>query len=263
MNRRARLRSRDSGQIFHLYLDTDPQRHLDAYEPDYTFTRLWMGIAPGETVEQKFTPGYCCIIGEKHTPGAQWDKGSFVLVDEAVALDPADFTDFTPQQLAQFDITTEGVKNPIQEDLRDAAIALKDLYKPELCWCVPDFHFMDYLRRGEGLSWYDYKNWHLWEHKFPLIKDRRNRVPQDPYTVGIVGNAPQIPPEDRAYGIAEVYSLLVKKRLEICRHNRYDEVGHATEAPSLFRDRREQWPSIHRAVSWVLFNMRHNPRPLK
>ena len=189
-----------------------------------------------------------------------------MLVDEASYLEPADFTDLTEEEQAQFGITAEAAKYPTQEDLRDAAIALKDLYHPELCWCVPAPAFIAYLRRGEGLSRYDYANWHLWESRFPLIGqihyvrgERRWRVPENPYTVGIVGDGLDTPDEDRKYGIVEVKSLLAKKRLEIVRYNRYDEAGNATPVLSLFSERRDQWPSIYRAVSWVIFSMRRYP----
>ena len=49
MNRRARLRKRtlrSGNNLIHYYRDTDPKVHLDGYNPDYVFKRLWMGIAP-------------------------------------------------------------------------------------------------------------------------------------------------------------------------------------------------------------------------
>ncbi|MDE2812808.1 MAG: hypothetical protein OXM01_07290 [Gemmatimonadota bacterium] len=264
MNRRARLRTQNQGRLIHYYRDVEPRDRLDGYEPDFTFTRIWMGIAPPEGE----APGYCCVVGEKHTPEQVWDKGSFVVVDEVASLQPADFPELTSQQQTSFDITVANARHPTQEALRDAAIALKDLYKPQLCWCVPEPKaFIAYLRRGEGLSWYDYRTWHLWERKFPLVKERswvsgvmRERVPKDPHTVGIVGDGDEVPSEDRAYGLVEVNSLLAEGRLEIVRYNHYDEAGNATEFPSLFRERRDQWPSIYRALSWVIFNMRNNPR---
>ena len=269
MNRRARLRTRTlpSGKLFHYYRDTDPKVDLDGYDPDYVFKRLWMGIAPPEGD----TPGYCCIVGEGYDPDARLDKPSFVLVDEASYLEPADFTDFTGEEQKQFGITAEAAKYPTQEDLRDAAIALKDLYHPELCWCVPAPAFMAYLRRGEGLSWYDEVNYHLWPQRFPLLRqtyysgpphrrERHVRTRRDPHTVGIVGDGPDTPDEDREYGIVEVKSLLAKKRLEIVRYFRYDEAGNVIEeVPCLFSERRDQWPSIYRAVSWVIFSMSRYP----
>ena len=252
MNRRARLRPQQSGIIYY-YNDPEPGVSLSAYDPDYTFTRLCMGIAPPEGD----TPGYCCIVGEKLGLDNAWDESSFVLVDEAIGLQPAFFS---KEEQEKFGITAAAARYPTQEGLREAAIALKDLYGPQLCWCVPEPHFINYLRRGMGLTWYDYERWHLWEHRFPFIKGPtgRKRLPQHPHTVGIVGGD-DVLPENREYGLLELNSLSAEERFEIARYNHYDAEGKATLVPSLFLERRNQWPAICRALSWVITNMRQSP----
>lgn len=253
MNRRARLRPQQSGIIYY-YNDPEPGVPLSAYDPDYTFTRLCMGIAPPE----ESTPGYCCIVGEKLEPDSAWDKSSFVLVDEATCLQPAFF--FKEEQ-EKFGITAAAARYPTQEGLRAAAIALKDLYGPQLCWCVPVPHFINYLRRGMGLTWYDYERWHMWGHWFPFIKGPTGRksLPKHPATVGIVGDGDDVLPENREYGLLELNSLFAEERFEIARYNHYDAEDGPTLVPSLFLERRDQWPAIYRALSWVTTNMRQTP----
>ena len=120
------------------------------------------------------------------------------------------------------------------------------MYKPELCWCVPDPPFMKYLRHSEGLTWYNEEDWHRWEDRFPFIKERRwfgppgnryvrERLPKAPYVIGIVGDyAQETPPEDRVYGRMEINSLFAENRLKIRGYNRYDPEGTPTQAPSLW-----------------------------
>ena len=243
MNRRVRLRPQRSGLIYY-YKDTKPEESLRWYAPDYTFTRIWMGIAPGGVN----TPGYCCIVGEKFDPDALWQN--FVLLDEAASLQP---TIFTPQERAQFNITVAAARSPTLEGLRRVAVCLKDLYEPSLCWCVPVPPFVQFLRQGEGLSRYDESSWHLWKERWPFIKV------SNPHTVPIVGDDEGMPCEAGEIGIGAIDSLFAKDRMEIVSYYIYDDDGNPTVAPSLFMERRAQWPAIYRALSWVIVNMLENP----
>lgn len=243
MNRRVRVRLQRSGFI-HCYTDLKPEESSRWYQPAYTFTRIWMGIAPGDLK----TPGYCCIVGEKFDPDARWQ--SFVLLDEAASLQPAVFT---PQEREKFNITVEAARSPTLEDLRRVAVCLKDLYEPSLCWCVPVPPVVHFLRRGEGLSGYDEGSWHLWKERWPFIKT------PNPHTVPIVGDDEGMPCEAGEIGIGEINALFAQDRMEIVRYYTYAAAGTPTVAPSLFMERRAQWPAIYRALSWVIVNMLEHP----
>ena len=266
MNRLVRVRPQQERGLVHLYLETDPSVPLGEYEPDYTFTRIWMGVAPPEGD----TPGYGCVVGEVHTPTALWDESHYVLLDEAVALAPVDFT--TDEQ-ERFAITAEANRHPTQEDLRRALIALKDLYRPDMLWAAPDPHFVQFLRRSEGLSWYDERLKSIWARRFPCLPRRyytrsegkvirQDYIPPVPHTVAVVGDGDTTPPEDREYGILEIQGVVAQRRLTVQRYERAlsDDDDRLVPLPSIFREHRERWPAIYRALSWVIQAMRYHPQ---
>ena len=258
MNRNVRIRrNRDKG-IWGVFKHTDPSIPINRYRPDYRCSRVWMGLAPPEEGKpgKDGTPGYCCIVGELLNKNLLYEQGSYVLLDEASSLDPADFTE---QEQLQYQITSLGHVQPTLEDLRRGAIALKDLYEPELCWCVPDSHFLDYMRRTEGLTWYETNYRSSWRFRFPCLRKGYDDMSSGP-VVGLVGEAEEVRPENRDYGLQLVNTLFARNRIAVEGYLPDESVESGQkEHMTLFQNQREIWPSINRALSWVIANMQERP----
>jgi len=191
-----------------IYSDPPPNIDLDKIAPNFTMNRVWMGAVPEEVVkvggEDKVYPAYACIIGELYvdTP-IQRDLPRIVL-DEAVGLNPAEFSE---EECARFGITAKEFEYPTIFSLRSAMVALKDIWWPSRLIVPPDKGFFEAMLRTDGLVAYDsqigdadYQRWH------PLFKSRRRTLDQG---IFMVEN------ENRAYNEGLINALMGPDLLEV------------------------------------------------
>ena len=128
-------------------------------------TRLIQVIVPPDDT----SPGYACVLGEVFDGDTRQKSRQKILLDEAVALDPDDFSEkekesFWDRLYYRALVEEEGKwvervepyrDHPTLEDLRLAAVALKDLWKPRRAFTPPgEEEFYHYIRRTEGLMTY-------------------------------------------------------------------------------------------------------------
>lgn len=179
---------------------------LRRYAPSYIMSRIWMGVVPPEKGE----PGYAAVVGEYLDLDPRQQERRVLLMDEGVALDPADFSD---QEQELYGITPESVLKPTLKRLAQAVVALKDIYWPFLCWVPSEGRkvtpadqqappFVDFLRRTDGLMDYDpnlgssyYRRWH------PFFSSARRTLK---YGLGIK----EVEWEDREYNLGLIEALL-------------------------------------------------------
>lgn len=227
----------------------DSLKAVDRGDAPLEFTRLWMGLCGPHGTE----PGYACIVGEEYDGDPRQKARRKVLLDEAQALRPEDFTPAQRETYAallyaerhEADGSTRRIikaDNPTLDDLRQAAIALKDLYwyggeGDRLQVYVPptDTRFGQYMLATEGLC----RDYPRTQQGHPMDPEQlRAWYPfyQDSDRIAPLSN--DVPfGEDEEYGRQLVESLLARDDLLINDHCR------------LFDDQRLEHPL--RAVALV------------
>lgn len=206
MDRRVRVRRLENSPVTSTYSDPPPGVDLDKLSPNGTFNRVWMGAVPEEVVREggidKVYPAYACVIGEFYVNSPQQRDLPRIVLDEAVALNPADFSE---EECARYNITQKEFDFPTIYSLRSALIALKDIWWPSRLIVPPDRGFWEAMLRTDGLVAYDegigdsdYERWH------PLFKARGRTIDQGIYMVGTM----QGETENRAYNEGLVNALM-------------------------------------------------------
>jgi hypothetical protein len=239
MNTNVRIRKRQDPVLWSVYQDPDEDLDLDFQNPDLTLTRIWMGVVPPEStsvrastgaVERKFSPGYACVVGEVYDRDPMQKERERIILDEGVCLDPADFT-LEARNL--YGIRPDERKNATLTSLRQAVVALKDLWLPEKIMCPQDNdRFYRFIQNTEGLWNYDSRYGdHYYKERMPFFVSRRW------LSYGVV----QVKAEDREYNMHLVDSLLSQNRLIF-----YDDL-------TLFYD--EKLHTSYRAAGMVLAEM--------
>ena len=249
MNRKLRI-VREQGVIDRpaaVYEGVDRRVSLEGYVPDYYLSRIWMGVVPPEDGEA----GYTCVLGEVYNPAqlAQREK-PVILLDEAVALDPADFN---KRERAYWDIRDDERQQPTKRRLGRAVVALKHLYYPHrilvppstdrrgqliMDGARPEAPFTGFIRRLDGLMAYPEGYGHRWRQKwFPFYQ-----TPCQPEEG--VQEAYQ---EDRAYNRSLLDALFDAQLLTV--------LSHCT----IYAD--EKLAASRRAVGLVLAEMEMRPAP--
>jgi len=172
-------------------------------------SRIWIGVVPPEDD----APGYAAVVGEILDLDPRPGERPVRLMDEAVALDPRDFSS---RERAFFRIPDNNLQRPTKKRLAQAVVALKDIYCPQRIVLPPGRNsgqadrrqdpFADFLRKTDGLVAYDrnlgdyfFRRW------YPFFR-RRDRLVH-----GIV----EAPFEDRAYNLGLLDSLYESGVLKI------------------------------------------------
>lgn len=222
----------------------DSRRAHDAGEDPLEFTRIWMGIVGPKGAE----PGYACVVGELYDGDVRQKVRPKLLLDEAQAIAPADLREDqveTHRDLVYAERGGERIikaNDPTIDDLRQAAVALKDLYwygraadRLQIYTPPDEKRFTQYILATEGLCraypttragrLHDPEHLRSW---FPFFKDHECIAPL----------SPDVPfGEDPEYGLALIESLLARDELQINEHC------------TLFENRQLEAP--HRAVALV------------
>lgn len=130
-----------------------PQGKVPDLAPDLRATRIWMAAAPADDTG----PDYACVIAEVYDGDPLQRDRLKMMVDEAVGLDPDDFTEderfrfrIRPHQQVREEVEGERairgcgcpVCSPTLGEFRRGLVALKDLYRPAIL-----------LLPGNGLDW--------------------------------------------------------------------------------------------------------------
>jgi len=152
-------------------------------EPDEIFTRIWMGIVPPDN-----EPGYVCIIGEIWDGEFEQKARPKILLDEGIALDPDDFNDEDRRTWSRLLFTNDGAtprkERPTLEDLRHAAVALKDIYSaasrdPILAFLPPgesNAQFFQYMIATWGFTYPGKRDDEEWQRWYPFFRSQEYRL---------------------------------------------------------------------------------------
>lgn len=154
MDRKVRVRRVKNSPFTLVYSDPPPGVNLEKLRPNFQMTRIWLGVVPPQSDSKGVWPAYACVLGEVYDRSNP-DK-LCILLDEAVALNPADFQDLPEDVLDECGITEVGYRNPTPYHLRQAIVTLKDVWWPSQV-LVPkdDPDFYDFILRTDGLTRYD------------------------------------------------------------------------------------------------------------
>ena len=193
-------------------------------EPEKLLTRIYMGIAP----PVGRTPGYCCVVGEEYDGDPMQRDRQKIILDDAYALNPEDFPDEICQRC---EVTALEYEHPTIYSLQRAAIALKDVYQPEVMIAPPgEPIFLKTLISAEGLCYYDEEQEHHYQDWFPCLRLQ--------YEVGVLAAKT----EDSEQASALIDALFQRGLLMVS---------------PLYQKMQTQWPAISRAVGLVLLEMQN------
>lgn len=208
-----------------------PGFDLDKAEPNYYCTRIWIGCVPPEDIDGETYPGYACVVGEKFDGDPSQRDRTRVVLDEGIALDPADFS---KRERQYHGIRDNALEYPTLYTLRDAVIALKDIYWAERIYVPPgNEQFKGFIQSTDGLYSYDPRYGDArYNRQMPFYVSRRRTCRE-----GIL----QVENEQRQHNISLVSSLLDMDRLTI------------DNDCTLFWDR--QLPTARRAIGLVCAEM--------
>ncbi len=216
---------------------------IDEGEGPILYTRVWMGMVPPKGLE----PGYACVVGEVYDDDPRQKPRPKILLDEAQALNPDDWSKdvvesyhdsfFTDIEGDNGIISASKSSNPTMHDLRIAAVALKDIYKIEMGITLPHHPpFTAFLRATEGLCLYDdgidpeqYKQW------FPTFRSIDDRM-------AIMDEVPM--GDDEEYGRQLVETLLARNELSIndhCKLFQNSHLAHPVRAVGLVCSAMQVW----------------------
>lgn len=176
MDRRARVRRVRDSPFTLVYSDPPPGVRLDKIRPNFQMTRIWMGVVPPQSDSKGWWPAYACVMGEIYDRNSP-DKAC-LLLDEAQALNPADFPDIPDDTLEEMGITEVGYRNPTSFHLRQAIVTLKDIWWPSQV-LVPkdDPEFYDYVLRTDGLTRYDDRRGDsFYRRRYPLFVSKERKA---------------------------------------------------------------------------------------
>ncbi|MFA6135615.1 MAG: hypothetical protein WC869_16520 [Phycisphaerae bacterium] len=212
MNRMIQVRRRADVPLINVYEGVNEGADLNKYKPTYLCTRIWMGVVPPDGPE----PGYACVLGEMFDPNLEQRQLSILLMDEGIALDPADFS---AGEKRRYRIPENNRDRPTKRRLAQAVVALKDIYWPQMVF-VPTTvgstvdlsqqgsSFTQFLRMTDGLIMYDsslgYDTSRRW---FPFYSSSRRTV----------DGIREVPHEDRDYNLSLIDSLYEAKTFKVNR----------------------------------------------
>ena len=216
-----------------VYYGVRGEADLDKFQPNYFCTRVWLAVVPPEDHDGEFVPGYACVVGELYDGDPMQKDRHRIVMDEGIALDPADFT---PRERLRYGLRDDVLEHPTLYTLRDATIALKDLYWPERVYLPPgNPRFYRFFQNADGLTVYD-----------PRYGDGRYARAQ-PFFISrrrTCNGVLQVDHEERAHNLQLVNSLLDTNLLEI--HSDCE----------LFWERR--LPTAYRAIGLLCAEMQLN-----
>lgn len=202
---------------------------LDKVEPNYFCTRIWIGVVPPEDIDGQYVPGYACVVGEKFDGDPMQREREMVVLDEGIALDPADFT---PEDQKYYGIRKDSLDHPTLYTLRGAVIGLKDLYRAGRVICPPgNPQFFNFIRQTDGLYGYGNYGDSRYARHMPFFVARSR----------VCDSVLEAEHEQRAHNLELVNSLLAMDRLKILTDCK------------LFWDRR--LPTAHRAIGLICAEM--------
>ena len=230
MDRLVRVRKRKKPQILAVYHGVKGDQDLDKVEPSYYCTRIWIGVVPPEDVNGEHCPGYACAVGEVYDGDPMQRDRKRIVLDEGVCLDPADFS---PKERLYYGIRNDQTSHPTLYTLKDAVLALKDLYWAEAVFVPPgNPRFFRFFQSTDGLFSYDsrYGDARYKRHQ-PFFVSRRRTC----------NGVFQVDHEERAHNLELVNSLLDTGLLDI-----YTNLTN-------FWDRR--LPTAYRAIGLVCAEM--------
>lgn len=218
---------------------------------------MWMGVAPPETItvpgsEKRIVPGYACVIGEVFERNPLQNEPLRVLFDEGVALDPRDFEGMpgAREQYGLCESLEDAIKHPTLHALRQAMVALKDLWLVERILVPPDNdQFFEYVRQTEGLYFYDNRvPDYRFRRSMPFFRSR-HRTCHGILKGGMVSmdaNGQGVFKEDREWNDHVTQTLLNTRRF-----NAVNECG------IFWEEHGPRPPTARRAVGLVLNEMQY------
>ena len=247
MNRTVKLRQRKGMPIRDIFLDPDPNIKLEEQIPDLQVTRTFIGVVP----PKGRAPGYACVIGEIYDNDPAQHTRERIMLDEGIALDPADFTD---EECVQFSVHAKSIEHPTIESLRRAVVMLKDLWLPDIILVPPpgDDTFGQMIRITEGLTHYDRRMEAHFQYWFPHY-----RVDQPDGKGGFTEPLAGVvcPEEEDSELNAQIVMNLFSLDLLTIQDFPPDEQDDPTRPCKHYHQRREQWDTIHRAMGLTLHHM--------
>lgn len=239
MNHTARQYRHKNPPIIDIHFAPEIGVPLIDQKPDLRCTRILQLAAPADDQ----SPAYSCIMVELYDGDPSQRDRPKIVIDESIGLDPAEFTE---EERDRYGIHTNEVKHPTLSGFRRGAVALKDLYRPQLMLCPgkvsspegPNYEkeyiankFYRHLVTTDGLMQYytsatqgDYYNW------FPFI-DRR-AVEGDWPTVGVT-----CVEEDAEFDRRIVDNLMARDKLQIA------------QICKGWHENRTQWTAVKRAIT--------------
>lgn len=142
-----------------------PKGPIEDQVHDLEVTRIIMAVAPAEGR----APAYACVMGEIYDGDPMQRARKRIVLDEAVALDAADFDE---EEQLRFQVSEKDLIYPTLEGLRRGLVALKDLWRPSHLILPPpeDSDFCRLIRATEGLSSYDRRQAALFPYWFPFYR---------------------------------------------------------------------------------------------
>ena len=230
VDRSVRVRRRGKPALSAVYHGVALEQDLEKVGPNYFCTRIWIGVVPPEDSNGESSPGYACVVGELFDGDPTQRDRKRIVFDEGIALDPADFS---PKERLCFGMRDDALQLPTLYTLRDAVIALKDLYWAERIFCPPgNPRFHQFIQSTDGLYAYDprYGDGRYQKH-MPFFVSRRR----------LCSGVLQVEHEERAHNLKLVDSLLALDLIEIRSHCK------------LFWERK--LPTAYRAVGLVCAEM--------
>lgn len=209
---------------------------LIARPPSYYLSRVWLGVVPPEEGE----PGYACVLGEVYDQDPRPAERVVRLLDEAIALDPKDFS---ARERKQYDIPENNLEKPTKKRLAQAVVSLKDIYWPQKVLVPPGrgtdkgerrpSPFTAFMQRIDGLQMYDpglgpyfFKRW------YPFYVGRQRTV----------DGVTEVDQEDPAYNLFLLDALYEAGKLKV----------NLADCPLFDRG---QYQCARRCVGMVLYEM--------
>ena len=204
MDRTVRVRRRRKPPLLAVYHDIKGQADLNKLEPAYFCTRIWIAVVPPEDVQDEVVPGYACVVGELYDGDPMQRDRKRIVLDEGIALDPKDFS---ARERIYYGLRDDELTHPTLYGLRNAVIALKDLYWAERVYVPPgNPRFFRFFQQADGLFGYDPRYGDgRYKRVMPFFVSRRRTCD------GVF----EVDHEERLHNLELVNSLLDKGLLEI------------------------------------------------
>lgn len=212
MDRKVKVRRPPGSPFTLVYSDPPPRVDLDKLQPNFYMSRIWLGTVPEEVGREagqdKVYPAHACVLGEVWDDNPQQRDRPRILLDEAVALNPEHFSD---AECERYRITEKEFKFPTIMSLRQAVVALKDIWWPSKVVVPPDKSFFDSMLRTDALYYYEphiadaqYERWH------PFFKSKGRVADQ-----GIF----QVETENRLYNERLIDAMFSQDLLQVVAEN--------------------------------------------